>query len=44
MDTARRELLEETGYAAREWHALVDSYASPGYHQRADQDLPGPRP
>jgi 8-oxo-dGTP pyrophosphatase MutT (NUDIX family) len=28
--TARRELLEETGYAAREWHALVDSYASPG--------------
>ena len=30
MDTARRELLEETGYAAREWHALVDSYASPG--------------
>ncbi len=30
IDTARRELLEETGYAAREWHALVDSYASPG--------------
>jgi 8-oxo-dGDP phosphatase len=29
-DTARRELLEETGHAAREWHALVDSYASPG--------------
>jgi 8-oxo-dGTP pyrophosphatase MutT (NUDIX family) len=29
-DTARRELAEETGYAAREWHALVDSYASPG--------------
>jgi ADP-ribose pyrophosphatase len=29
-DTARRELLEETGYAAREWHTLVDSYASPG--------------
>jgi ADP-ribose pyrophosphatase len=29
-DTARRELLEETGYAAREWHSLVDSYASPG--------------
>jgi 8-oxo-dGDP phosphatase len=28
--TARRELAEETGYAAREWHALVDSYASPG--------------
>ncbi len=30
VDTARRELIEETGYAAREWHALVDSYASPG--------------
>ena len=30
LDTARRELLEETGYAAREWHSLVDSYASPG--------------
>jgi len=30
VDTARRELLEETGYAAREWHALVDSYSSPG--------------
>ena len=29
-DTARRELLEETGHAASEWHALVDSYASPG--------------
>jgi ADP-ribose pyrophosphatase len=30
VDTARRELAEETGHAAREWHALVDSYASPG--------------
>jgi ADP-ribose pyrophosphatase len=30
VDTARRELLEETGYAAGRWHALVDSYASPG--------------
>jgi ADP-ribose pyrophosphatase len=29
-DTARRELLEETGHAAREWHVLIDSYASPG--------------
>jgi 8-oxo-dGDP phosphatase len=29
-DTARRELLEETGHAASEWHVLVDSYASPG--------------
>ena len=30
LDTARRELLEETGHTAREWHALIDSYASPG--------------
>src|SRR5580658_4368724 len=30
VDTARRELLEETGYSARDWHSLVDSYASPG--------------
>jgi ADP-ribose pyrophosphatase len=30
VDTARRELLEETGYAASEWQVLVDSYASPG--------------
>jgi 8-oxo-dGTP pyrophosphatase MutT (NUDIX family) len=30
VDTARRELLEETGYAARDWDTLVDSYASPG--------------
>lgn len=30
VDTARRELLEETGHAAREWHALVDFYPSPG--------------
>jgi len=30
VDTARRELLEETGHAASQWHVLVDSYASPG--------------
>ena len=30
VDTARRELAEETGHAARDWHALLDSYASPG--------------
>ncbi len=29
-DTARRELLEETGHAARDWRVLVDSYSSPG--------------
>jgi ADP-ribose pyrophosphatase len=29
-DTARRELLEETGHVAREWHVLLDSYSSPG--------------
>jgi len=30
VDTARRELAEETGYAAARWDTLVDSYASPG--------------
>jgi ADP-ribose pyrophosphatase len=30
VDTARRELLEETGHAARAWDVLVDSYSSPG--------------
>jgi 8-oxo-dGTP pyrophosphatase MutT (NUDIX family) len=29
--TARRELLEETGYRARQWHALVDTFTSPGF-------------
>ena len=31
VETARRELLEETGYRAGEWHVLVDSYTSPGF-------------
>ena len=31
LDTARRELLEETGYQARDWHVLVDTYTSPGF-------------
>jgi 8-oxo-dGDP phosphatase len=29
-DTARRELLEETGHLASDWHVLLDSYSSPG--------------
>ena len=28
--TARRELLEETGYLARDWHVLADYFSSPG--------------
>ncbi|HUY46933.1 MAG TPA: NUDIX hydrolase [Streptosporangiaceae bacterium] len=28
--TAERELLEETGYRARDWHVLVDFFSSPG--------------
>ncbi len=28
--TARRELLEETGYRARRWHVLADYFSSPG--------------
>src|SRR5215469_6122880 len=29
--TAQRELLEETGYRARDWHTLVDYFSSPGF-------------
>jgi 8-oxo-dGTP pyrophosphatase MutT (NUDIX family) len=29
--TARRELLEEAGYRARDWRLLADYYSSPGY-------------
>jgi 8-oxo-dGDP phosphatase len=28
--TAERELLEETGYRARDWHVLTDFFSSPG--------------
>ena len=28
--TGRRELLEETGYRARDWHVLTDYFSSPG--------------
>ena len=31
LATAKRELLEETGYQAREWHVLVDVFNSPGF-------------
>jgi len=31
LRTAQRELLEETGYTAREWHTLVDYFTSPGF-------------
>ena len=31
LRTAQRELLEETGYRAREWHTLTDYFSSPGY-------------
>jgi 8-oxo-dGDP phosphatase len=30
LQTARRELLEETGYRAARWHVLVDYFSSPG--------------
>jgi 8-oxo-dGDP phosphatase len=29
--TARRELVEETGYRARDWKLLADYYSSPGF-------------
>jgi 8-oxo-dGTP pyrophosphatase MutT (NUDIX family) len=31
LRTAQRELLEETGYQARDWHTLVDYFTSPGF-------------
>jgi ADP-ribose pyrophosphatase len=30
LQTARRELLEETGYRARDWRVLADYFSSPG--------------
>jgi ADP-ribose pyrophosphatase len=30
LANAERELLEETGYAAKTWHVLTDCYTSPG--------------
>jgi 8-oxo-dGDP phosphatase len=31
LATAQRELLEETGWRAGDWHTLVDYYTSPGF-------------
>jgi ADP-ribose pyrophosphatase len=31
LATAQRELLEETGYRAREWQVLLDTFTSPGF-------------
>jgi len=31
LETAKRELAEESGYRAREWHTLVDYFTSPGF-------------
>lgn len=31
LATARRELLEEAGYRARDWRLLADYYSSPGF-------------
>ena len=31
LQTAQRELLEETGYRASRWHMLLDYFSSPGY-------------
>jgi ADP-ribose pyrophosphatase len=35
LATARRELVEEVGYIAQEWWALVDVVASPGFSDEA---------
>jgi 8-oxo-dGDP phosphatase len=31
LATAQRELREETGYQARDWHVLLDNFTSPGF-------------
>jgi 8-oxo-dGDP phosphatase len=31
LEAAKRELIEETGYRARQWHVLVDTFTSPGF-------------
>jgi 8-oxo-dGDP phosphatase len=31
LETARRELFEETGWRAREWNVLLDYFTSPGF-------------
>jgi 8-oxo-dGDP phosphatase len=31
LETARRELYEETGWRAREWNVLLDYFTSPGF-------------
>ena len=31
QETARRELLEEAGYLAADWHVLTDIFTSPGF-------------
>ncbi len=31
VETARRELLEEAGYLAADWHVLADIFTSPGF-------------
>jgi 8-oxo-dGTP pyrophosphatase MutT (NUDIX family) len=31
LRTAKRELFEETGYRAQDWHTLIDYFSSPGY-------------
>ncbi|HEV7830155.1 MAG TPA: NUDIX hydrolase [Pseudonocardiaceae bacterium] len=37
VTTARRELLEEVGYTARDWSVLVDLVASPGFSDEAQR-------
>jgi ADP-ribose pyrophosphatase len=35
LTAAQRELYEEAGYRAREWHVLVDAYTTPGNSDEA---------
>ena len=42
LETARRELLEEAGCQAADWHVLTDYLSSPGITHRAAARVPGP--
>ena len=43
LSAAKRELIEETGFRAKQWTPLVKYFASPGFLGECDDHLPGPR-
>ena len=41
LQTARRELIEETGYRAKKWQKLAEFYPEPGISFRENDHLSG---